>query len=83
MDQTEHLDIVVSTEDAERIRDLVKSGTYASASEVFRAALKALEKTDDRLPALRQKLQASLDDPRPDIPLDIAFDTVRKHLARR
>ena len=44
----------------------VKSGAYSSASEVMRAALRALDREEAALDEiLRRKVEASLADPRP------------------
>jgi antitoxin ParD1/3/4 len=74
----------------------VKSGDYASISEVVRAGLRALEREEallDRLlppipendPAweayARKKVRESLDDPRPSIPAEEAFARVNARIA--
>ncbi|WP_425351076.1 type II toxin-antitoxin system ParD family antitoxin [Mesorhizobium sanjuanii] len=44
------------------------SGAYDSASEVIRAALRALDREEEAVNAvLRAKIRASLDDPRPSL----------------
>jgi len=49
------------------------SGAYDSASEVIRAALRALDREEEALNAvLRAKVRASLDDPRPSLTADDA-----------
>jgi antitoxin ParD1/3/4 len=50
------------------------SGAYDSASEVIRAALRALDREDRTATAImRAKVQEALDDPRPDIPDEEVF----------
>ena len=68
----------------ERVDARVKSGAYSSASEVVRAGLRALDREEEALDELmRRKVQESLDDPRPDIPLEEVFDRLeRKHALR-
>jgi antitoxin ParD1/3/4 len=56
----------------------LKSGEYASASEVIRTALRALDRQDAALDELlRAKVQASLKDPRPSIPAADVFKRLR------
>lgn len=60
------------------------SGAYDSASEVIRAALRALDREEQTITAImRAKVQEALDDPRPDIPAEQVFEQLeRKHAAR-
>ena len=56
----------------------VESGAYATASEVMRAALRALEREETVLDEiLREKVRASLADPRPSIPAEAVFARLR------
>lgn len=68
----------------ERVEARVRSGRYASASEVMRAALRALDREEETLDAvLREKVRAALDDPRPSIPAEEVFGGLRaRHDAR-
>ncbi len=60
------------------------SGAYDSASEVMRAALRALDREDEIVTAImRAKVQEALDDPRPDIPAENVFKALREHHAER
>ena len=62
----------------------VKSGAYASTSEVLRAAVRALDREDAAIDDwLRGKIAESLDDPSPDIPASEVFRDLRAHHARR
>ena len=57
----------------------VASGDYASASEVIRAGLRALDREDEALDAvMKQKVREALDDPRPDVPADAVFARLRQ-----
>jgi antitoxin ParD1/3/4 len=57
----------------------VKSGEFASASEVLRAGIRALDREDAALTEhLRQEIAASLADPRPSLPAEEVFAEVRK-----
>ncbi|RWN46987.1 MAG: type II toxin-antitoxin system ParD family antitoxin [Mesorhizobium sp.] len=60
------------------------SGAYDSASEVMRAALRALDREEQTIAAImRAKVQEALDDPRPDIPAEEIFKALRAHHADR
>lgn len=62
----------------------LKSGAYASASEVLRAALRALDREDAALDEImRRKVDASLADPRPSIPAETVFARLHSHHAER
>ena len=65
----------------ERVDARVKSGAYASVSEVLRAATRALDREDQMMSAwMRQRVEESLADPRPDVPAARVFrDLRRKH----
>ena len=69
---------------AEKVERRVADGRYASASEVVRDALRALDREDELFDQiLRVKVQEALDDPRPPISLEEAFDRLNtKHKAR-
>jgi antitoxin ParD1/3/4 len=61
----------------------LKSGEYASASEVMRSALRALDRQDAALDDyLRAKVQASVKDPRSSIPAADVFKRLRTRHAR-
>ena len=67
-----------------RVETRVKAGTYASASEVLRAAVRALDREEAAiLDWLRQRVDESLNDPRPNIPAREVFSHLRKHHARK
>ncbi|HEX3651332.1 MAG TPA: type II toxin-antitoxin system ParD family antitoxin [Rhizomicrobium sp.] len=68
----------------ERVDTRVRSGNYASASEVLRAAVRALDREDEALrSALREEIERSLNDPRPSIPAEKTFAKLRQRHARR
>lgn len=68
----------------ERVEARVRSGDYASVSEVLRAGLRALDREEATIDAvLRQKVQEALDDPSPTIPADQVFADLRDHHAKR
>jgi antitoxin ParD1/3/4 len=56
----------------------VASGAYESASEVVRAALRALDREEAAIDeVLRAKVKEAIDDPRPSIPADQVFADLR------
>ena len=56
----------------------LESGEYESASEVVRAALRALDREKEILDdAMRAKLREAMDDPRPNIPAAQVFAQLR------
>jgi antitoxin ParD1/3/4 len=58
----------------------LESGLYESASEVVRAALRALDREEAAIDEImRQKIRASLDDPRPDIAAEDVFARLRAY----
>jgi antitoxin ParD1/3/4 len=62
----------------------VKSGAYASASEVLRAALRALDREEAAVGEwLRQRVDEAFADPRPSIPARDVFKKLREHHAAR
>ncbi len=66
------------------VDDRVASGAYGSASEVLRAAVRALDREEQILDeALRDRVRASLADPRPSVSSDDVFARLRaKHEQR-
>jgi antitoxin ParD1/3/4 len=68
----------------ERVEARVESGSYASASEVLRAAVRALDREEAALNDwLRKKVDEALADPRPNIPAREVFKRLRAHHAAR
>jgi len=63
----------------ERVETRVKSGAYASASEVMRAAVRALDREEAAIDDwLRQRVDESFADPRPNVPAGDVFKRIRK-----
>ena len=61
----------------------VKSGAYASASEVMRAALRALDREETALDGvLKSRIAAAFDDKRASVPAETVFERLRKRHAR-
>ncbi len=77
--------ITVTLGDLERrVQSRVKSGAYASASEVVRAALRALDREEAALKDwLQKRIDESLADPRPNVPAERVFKKLRAHHKRQ
>ena len=68
----------------EHVETRVKSGSYASASEVIRAAVRALDREDAALDTwIKERVDEALADPRPNVPAREVFKRLRKHHARK
>lgn len=67
----EKLSITLPTEMVNVIKAEVEAGTFASTSEVLRAAMRAWmrgeEEHKERMAAIRARVQASINDPGPDV----------------
>jgi antitoxin ParD1/3/4 len=62
----------------------VKSGAYASASEVVRAAVRALDREEAAVKDwLRQRVVEALADPQADVPARKVFKRLRAHHAAK
>jgi antitoxin ParD1/3/4 len=75
---TEKLSITLPSEMVRTIKNKVDAGTYASTSEVIREAVRLWQRQEEehaeRLATIRSRVQRSLADERPDVPLAEAFD---------
>ena len=61
-----------------RVDMRVRSGSYASASEVLRAAVRALDREEAALDrVLRQRVEEAYADPRPSLPAGDVFRRLR------
>ena len=87
MDKVEKLSVTVTAAMARDIRDKIELGNYASASEVIRAALRALgreeEEHAERMASIKARIRASVEDARPAVALDQAFERIRDRLVER
>jgi antitoxin ParD1/3/4 len=62
----------------------VRSGAYASASEVVRAAIRALDREEAALNEwLRKRVDEAFIDPRPNLPAHEVFKRLRDHHAEQ
>lgn len=67
----------------ERVDTRVQSGAYASASEVMRAALRALDREEAAIDEwMRRQIEESLNDPRSNAPADEVLARLRTNHAR-
>ena len=66
------------------VKARVKSGAYASASEVMRAALRALDREEAAVTDwLRRRVDEAFADPQPNVPARAVFKRLREHHAGR
>lgn len=69
---------------AARVEERVKSGDFASASEVVREGLRALDREEHAMLELVKKRLAEIEaDPRPFVPMEEAFARMDAHIAKR
>ncbi|MGZ8362792.1 MAG: type II toxin-antitoxin system ParD family antitoxin [Caulobacteraceae bacterium] len=84
MQTAEKLSITITPEMAKTVRQSVQAGEYGSTSEVIREALRLWanerEERAERLAAIKARIKAAIDDPRPSIPVEEAFDFLRDRL---
>lgn len=67
---------------AKKAEARVKSGEYASISEVVREGLRALDWQDELFDEiLKRKVEEALADPRPSIPIDQVFAEMDEYIA--
>lgn len=78
MAAAEKLNVTVPADLARMVREKVKTGAYASDSEVVGKALRLLREREAALADLRASLHAAIDDP-----TRLTEDEVRAELARR
>ena len=87
MQPVEELSVILPRDLAEKVREKVAKGEYASQSEVIRAALRLLQECDElkerKLADLRSKIDRSLDDPRPPLDEDAAFAYLEERFGKR
>jgi antitoxin ParD1/3/4 len=80
MESAEKLSITVTPAMARMIREKVEDGSFGSASEVIRAALRAFQREEEehaeRIASIRARVKASIEDKRP----NLSGEQVRAHL---
>ena len=71
MEPAEKLSITVTSTQARLIREKVEDGSFGSASEVIRAALRAFQREEEehaeRIASIKARIKASIEDPRPNL----------------
>ncbi|MDX8513469.1 type II toxin-antitoxin system ParD family antitoxin [Mesorhizobium captivum] len=86
MEIAEKLSITVTPAMARMIREKVEDGSFGSASEVIRAALRAFQREEEehaeRIASIRARVRASLEDKRPAVPLDEAIARVKGRISQ-
>jgi antitoxin ParD1/3/4 len=82
MQNAEKISITLTPDMLRAIRESVEAGEYASTSEALRDAVRVWQRQRsedaERLTAIRTRVRRSLEDPRPCVPLDEAFDRIEK-----
>jgi len=87
LESAEKLSVTVTPAMARMIREKVEGGSYGSASEVVRAALRALQRDDEehieRMAAIRERIKSSIDDRGPGYTGQQVMDHIRRRLEAR
>jgi antitoxin ParD1/3/4 len=86
MESAEKLSVTITPAMARMIREKVEDGSFGSASEVIRAALRAFQREEEehaeRLASIRARVKASIEDPRPAVSLDQAMAQVKERISQ-
>jgi antitoxin ParD1/3/4 len=86
MESAEKLSVTITPAMARMIREKVEDGSFGSASEVIRAALRAFQREEEehaeRMASIRARVKASIEDRRPPVPLDEAIDRVKRRISQ-
>jgi antitoxin ParD1/3/4 len=84
---TETISVTLPAEAVRAIREKVDSGAYTSADEVIEEALRQLDDKKIESPEfsayMREKIWQSIEDPRPSVPIEEAFERLRKRHEER
>ena len=80
------LTVTVPVEIADALHESVQSGEFASESEALVAAAKSWQKRRDLIESqkesIRRDIKASLDDPRPSIPIEEVERYMERYMAQ-
>jgi antitoxin ParD1/3/4 len=86
MESAEKLSITVTPAMARMIREKVEDGSFGSASEVIRAALRAFQREEqehaERMASIRARVKASIEDKSPAVPLDEAINRAKSRISQ-
>jgi antitoxin ParD1/3/4 len=86
MEPAEKLSVTVTPAMARMIREKVEDGSFGSASEVIRAALRAFgreeEEHAERMASIRARVKASIADTRPNLSGEEVRDRLRGFVAQ-
>lgn len=81
MEEVEKVSVAVTAAIAREIREKVEAGSYASASEVVRAALRALRREDeDQIALVKARIRSSVANLGPGYTSDEVFGRLRSRL---
>jgi antitoxin ParD1/3/4 len=87
MDPAEKLSVTVTPAMARMIREKVEDGSFGSASEVIRAALRAFQREEEehaeRMASIKARVKASIEDPRPSLSMEEVDARLRELHAQR
>lgn len=87
MSAAQKISITLTPEMNRIIKERVEAGDFASSSELIREALRVWQRQEaehqERLAAIRARIQASLDDPRPAVSVAQARNEFRRYVALR
>ncbi|WP_376704231.1 type II toxin-antitoxin system ParD family antitoxin [Mesorhizobium sp. ISC25] len=86
MESAEKLSVTVTPAMARMIREKVEDGSYGSASEVIRAALRAFQREEEehaeRMASIRARVKASIEDTRPNLSSEEVRARLREFVAQ-
>jgi antitoxin ParD1/3/4 len=85
MAAAEKISITITPQMAAMVNEQVAKGRYASASELIRDALRLWERDEEEyqesIASIRARLEKSLADPRPSVPLEVVKKEMAEYMA--
>lgn len=80
---TSPISVTLPTAQKDFVEERVRAGRFATASEVVREGLRALEREEAHLDAwMREKIRAARDDPRPSVPAEEVLARLNARIAK-